>query len=230
MEYCSKGDLFDFLKHKVRGYLPANVANSIFNQILDGVQCIHEQAGMAHLDLKLENILLSNDYQIKLCDLGFSQSAYGRLFQLAGTDGYKAPEIHKIAEGSLYDEEDDNHSSTESTGENNTLRNAGYAGVQADIFSLGVILFTLHYGVPPFTEASLTDRFYKLLNFKGGAGKDRKSALKFFLKSHPSTKELFANNMIDYELMDLITSLLAENPNERPSNIGEVRNHPYLKE
>lgn len=62
MEYCAKGDLFDFLKHKAKGILPKNVANTIFNQILDGVECLHEQGGMAHLDLKLENVLLSDDY------------------------------------------------------------------------------------------------------------------------------------------------------------------------
>lgn len=59
MEYCVKGDLFDFLKTKARGNLPRNVANALFSQILDGVECLHEQGGMAHLDLKLENVLLS---------------------------------------------------------------------------------------------------------------------------------------------------------------------------
>jgi serine/threonine protein kinase len=49
------------------------------------------------LDLKLENILLTDDYRIKLCDFGFSQSVHNRIFKSVGTDGYKAPEIYKIS-------------------------------------------------------------------------------------------------------------------------------------
>lgn len=217
MEYCSKGDLFDFLKHKARGQLSSEVANSLFSHILTGIDCLHERGAMAHLDIKLENVLLSEDYQVKICDLGFSQSAHDRLFQCAGTDGYKAPEIHKTVEGGFFSMED-------ADGEN-TLENGciipelmGYSGVKADIFALGVILFTLHFGIPPFTEARMSDRFYKLLNFK--SGNDKKTNLRFFLKNHPATKDLLASNSIDYELLDLISTLLAENPNERPSSIS----------
>jgi serine/threonine protein kinase len=60
---------------------------------------------VAHLDLKLENVLLTEEFRIKLCDLGFSQSTEDRVFQSVGTDGYKAPEIYKFAEGTFEDEE-----------------------------------------------------------------------------------------------------------------------------
>lgn len=56
---------------------------------------------MAHLDLKLENVLLTEDFQVKLCDLGFSQCLHERIFKSVGTDGYKAPEIYKMADGHL---------------------------------------------------------------------------------------------------------------------------------
>jgi serine/threonine protein kinase len=46
--------------------------------------------------LKLENILLTEDFEVKLCDLGFSKSVHYRLFQGVGTDGYKAPEIYSL--------------------------------------------------------------------------------------------------------------------------------------
>jgi serine/threonine protein kinase len=57
---------------------------------------MHTNAEVAHLDLKLENVLLTDTYEVKLCDLGFSQSIHNRVYRAVGTDGYKAPEIHKL--------------------------------------------------------------------------------------------------------------------------------------
>jgi serine/threonine protein kinase len=96
LEYCQKGDLFDFIKHKSKGSLSPTLANALFHEILDAVDSLHNKAGVAHLDLKLENILLTEDFRIKLCDFGFSQSVHNRIFKSVGTDGYKAPEIYKI--------------------------------------------------------------------------------------------------------------------------------------
>ncbi len=105
----------------------------------------------------------------------------------------------------------------------------GYSGVKADIFALGVILFTLHFGVPPFSVADpKEDRLYKLLSHKSNSS-DKKASMKFFLRSHPATKDLLASNRIDYELMDLIISLLQENPCDRPADIQGIRAHPYIR-
>lgn len=68
----------------------------------------------------------------------------------------------------------------------------GYNGVKADIFSLGVILFILHFGVPPFTVAKQwEDRLYKLLSFRSNSV-DKKASMRYFLKNHPSTKDKLA--------------------------------------
>jgi serine/threonine protein kinase len=187
MEYCANGDLLNFMKNKVKGRLPHALANGLFSQILDAVDAMHSQCGIAHLDLKLDNILLSDEYQVKLCDVGFSQSAHGLLFQTAGTDGFKAPEIHKTAEGGDYffgDSQFISNMSGWSSSSAEPARKLGYNGGRADIFSLGVILFILHFGVPPFMEARFTDRLYKLLNFKGNGSSipDKKLNLRFFLR------------------------------------------------
>lgn len=52
--------------------MPKDIANSLFHKILEGVDCIHKQGEVAHLDLKLENILLTDDFRVKICDFGFS--------------------------------------------------------------------------------------------------------------------------------------------------------------
>jgi serine/threonine protein kinase len=104
LEYCPKGDLFDFLKHKAEGKIPKTVADTLFTKILDCVECMHSGAQVAHLDLKLDNVLLTEEYQVKLCDLGFSQSIHNRVYRAVGTDGYKAPEIHKLTRLEYEDE------------------------------------------------------------------------------------------------------------------------------
>ena len=58
MEYCPKGDLFDLVKRN--GKLPEKVAKHLFMQILDGVEFLHIHNQVAHLDLKLENILIGD--------------------------------------------------------------------------------------------------------------------------------------------------------------------------
>lgn len=50
--------------------------------------------GIAHLDIKLENLLIGKDLNIKLCDFGFTDKITARIFKNKGTDGYKAPEIY----------------------------------------------------------------------------------------------------------------------------------------
>lgn len=77
--------------------MPKVVADTLFHRILEGVDCMHKLGEVAHLDLKLENILLTNDFRVKLCDFGFSQSTKYNCFKNLGTDGYKAPEIQKLS-------------------------------------------------------------------------------------------------------------------------------------
>lgn len=69
MEYCSNGDLFDLVKRN--GGLKEGLAKSLFLQLLEGVEFLHNKAGIAHLDLKLENILISKNNKLKICDFGF---------------------------------------------------------------------------------------------------------------------------------------------------------------
>ena len=90
------------------------------------------------MDLKLENILIGDNFELKLCDFGFSDEVRTRHYQDRGTQGYMPPEMLSRAPG-------------------------GVDGQAADIYALGVCLFTMTFGVPPFFNASLSDRYYKLI-------------------------------------------------------------------
>ena len=62
----------------------------LFNQILEGVYYLHLK-GIAHRDLKLENIYVTQDYQIKIGDFGFATDKKTSR-KLSGTESYISPE------------------------------------------------------------------------------------------------------------------------------------------
>ena len=131
MEVCSHGDLFDLIS-KNGCIKDKALLMSLFKQVGRGVAAIH-QTGNAHLDLKLENILIDSELNLKICDFGFVQPINELLTVGYGSENYMAPEIR---------------------------RKDQYRGGQADIFSLGVILFILSFGVPPFVKADMSDRLF----------------------------------------------------------------------
>ena len=103
---------------------------------------LHRTAGVVHRDLKPENLLLSHDYQLKIADFGLSarregENGTGIHYSTVGTRQYQAPEV---------------------------LEHRSYKGDRVDIFSMGIILFTMVTGAMPYLkEASVEDPLYKLV-------------------------------------------------------------------
>ena len=135
MELAS-GDLLSHVLRTGPGGLRDAEANAYFTEVTNAIGFLHDQ-GIAHRDLKLENILLV-DGRCKLCDFGLSTDRTGdALFDVCGSLSYVAPEVK-------------------------ALTRYGYDGRIADIWSLGICLFALLCGFFPFTEASAADwRFTK---------------------------------------------------------------------
>jgi len=131
LEYASKGSLFNYIHEFPQG-LKKEHAKVFFYKILQGVLCCHNQ-GICHRDLKLDNILLDENYNPKIADFGFASLNSKNLKGGKGTSGYAAPENYK---------------------------NIIYNGLKADIFSLGVILFNLYTGTAPFQEALKNDKTF----------------------------------------------------------------------
>ncbi|XP_070340615.1 phosphorylase b kinase gamma catalytic chain, skeletal muscle/heart isoform isoform X3 [Equus asinus] len=122
-----RGELFDYLTEKVT--LSEKETRKIMRALLEVICALHK-LNIVHRDLKPENILLDDNMNIKLTDFGFScQLEPGeKLREVCGTPSYLAPEI---IECSMNDD------------------HPGY-GKEVDMWSTGVIMYTLLAGSPPF--------------------------------------------------------------------------------
>ena len=93
LEYIDGDELYDVLNAN-NMTLPESTVKYYFIQILDGLAHCHSK-GICHRDLKLENILLDKNDQIKICDFGLSSSKYFEhdYSKASGSLAYMAPEV-----------------------------------------------------------------------------------------------------------------------------------------
>jgi len=127
LDLLEGGELFDRIIEK--GHFSEKDAAHCFRQMADALDYLHGQ-NIVHRDLKPENLLFAtaaNDSAIKIIDFGLAGSCkLGPLTTPCGTPNYVAPEI---------------------------LRSAPY-GTPSDMWSIGVILYIILCGFPPFYEES----------------------------------------------------------------------------
>ncbi|KAI9783290.1 MAG: hypothetical protein M1816_001422 [Peltula sp. TS41687] len=98
MEYCPQGELFSLVQKR---YLGESDRLCLFKQLLRGVAHLHRH-GIAHRDLKLENLLLTNDGQLKITDFGVSEVFCGEhpgLRTAGGKCGMNMKEYRRSAPG-----------------------------------------------------------------------------------------------------------------------------------
>jgi serine/threonine protein kinase len=96
LELSSGGEVFDYVK--VCGGFNERVCRFYFRQFINGLSALHRK-GITHRDLKLENLLFDENFNLKIADFGFAAPLYGRdgsgkCTTPLGTVSYKAPEIH----------------------------------------------------------------------------------------------------------------------------------------
>jgi len=134
MEFVQGGLLFDLCQ--TMGAMGEDAGRFFLHQMLDSIDYMHSRR-VVHRDLKLENILIDDQLNLKLADFGFAcYKNIDALNSYRGTMTYMAPEIK---EGKTY------------------------KGQNVDMFSIGVILFIIVQGIFPFKEARKKEYFYNLL-------------------------------------------------------------------
>uniref|UniRef100_A0A8D2ZY87 non-specific serine/threonine protein kinase n=1 Tax=Scophthalmus maximus TaxID=52904 RepID=A0A8D2ZY87_SCOMX len=165
--------VFDYLV--AHGRMKEKEARAKFRQIVSAVQYCH-QKHIVHRDLKAENLLLDADMNIKIADFGFSNefTMGNKLDTFCGSPPYAAPELFQ---GKKYD------------------------GPEVDVWSLGVILYTLVSGSLPFDGQNLKELRERVLRGKYRIpfymSTDCENLLKRFLVLNPAKRGTLEQIMKD---------------------------------
>lgn len=133
LDMADGGDLLDYIK--TNGAVCEPEARKFFRQLIDAAEYLHN-LGVVHRDLKCENILLDRNKNILLSDFGFARSQpieydTGKRtlsMTFCGSYAYAPPEI---------------------------LRGIAYDGTRSDVWSLGVVLFTMLCAKLPYDDSNL---------------------------------------------------------------------------
>lgn len=226
LELVEGGELFEYLLDRKR--LPEAEARHFMLQLVEGLTYCHSN-GIFHRDLKPENLLLDLHGNIKISDFGLSTlyvgSAEGSggndrmelLHTTCGTPNYVAPEV---------------------------LENRGYDGRNADVWSLGIILFVLVAGYLPFEEDTMPGLFDKIKradfampSCSDGVGVSVEPSLE---PSSPSRRNPYARARscspqkdsssvrFSADLIELLENILVADPRRRWT-LQQVRNSAWMK-
>jgi len=177
IEHVEGGELFDYIVNK--GRLSTEEAFQIFRQIIIGVEYCHNNL-ICHRDLKPENLLLDKNNNIKIADFGMaSLMEEDKLLETScGSPHYASPEV---------------------------VKGLRYNGMEADVWSCGVVLFALLTGRLPFDDDNLQNLLKKV---KAG------------LYQMPS--------FLSDDVKDLIARMLTMEPEKR-IKIKEIKRHPWWR-
>eukprot|EP01016_Furgasonia_blochmanni_P025933 TRINITY_DN2770_c0_g1_i10.p1 TRINITY_DN2770_c0_g1~~TRINITY_DN2770_c0_g1_i10.p1 ORF type:complete len:624 (-),score=179.59 TRINITY_DN2770_c0_g1_i10:979-2850(-) len=184
MKFMRGGELFQHLR-QVRRF-PEERAKFYAAEVLLALEHLHSK-DIIYRDLKPENILMDELGHVYLTDFGMAKYVQGdNLAQsLVGTAEYLAPEV---------------------------IRCEGHSK-PADWWGLGILIFEMVYGIPPFYNQN-QDMMFELI---------QRASLKF-----PNRADIIVSPLAQ----DLITKLLNKNPATRLGTKGdgaEIRQHPWFE-
>uniref|UniRef100_A0A915P8Z7 non-specific serine/threonine protein kinase n=2 Tax=Meloidogyne TaxID=189290 RepID=A0A915P8Z7_9BILA len=187
MEYCNGGEMFDYIVRKER--LGESEARHFFRQCTGSRSGLHsfngfvvilmfglKSLGFAHRDLKPENLLLTQELQLKVIDFGLCARPLNGLTRpletCCGSPAYAAPEL---------------------------IQNQSYFGNEADIWSMGVLLYAL------LCDDTNMPRLYKQITLG----------------------QYFEPDFLSQSCKDLLRSMLTVDPKKR-ATIQQILVHPWL--
>jgi len=181
LELADGGDLFDAVVS--RKFYNEKDAKVILAELASAVGYLHNR-GIAHRDLKPENILLTKTGHLKLSDFGLSRmiDSDQMMKTLCGTPQYLAPEIILESEG---------------------ITEKGYSKA-VDIWSMGVVLYIILAGFPPFGEDSFDDIKQGKYSFKDKRWGE-----------------------VSAQAKDLISKMLTVDPTKR-FTVDQIFSHPWM--
>ena len=144
---------------------------------------MHETNKSAHLDIKPDNFVITEEKQVKLIDMAFCVSADKPTFSINGSSIYMAPEVQE-----------------------SKISGMPYDPIKADIFSLGMLIFIIYFGSPPFEQPNSDCKFFRFWLNRG--------AEKFF-QDHPTTQKMYAEGAIPRKFITVLSKMMAVDPMDR---------------
>ncbi|XP_057482092.1 probable serine/threonine protein kinase IRE isoform X1 [Actinidia eriantha] len=215
MEYLNGGDLYSLLRNL--GCLDEEMARVYLAELVLALEYLHS-LNVIHRDLKPDNLLIGPDGHIKLTDFGLS-----RVGLINSTDDLSGPPVSSttlIGDGKP--KTDAQSTKREQRQKQSVVGTPDYLapeillgmghGATADWWSVGVILFELLVGIPPFNADHPQQIFDNIIN-----------------RDIPWPRVPEEMSLEAYELID---KLLIENPVQRLGATGanEVKQHPFFKD
>lgn len=191
MELAPHGDFFDLINSGRIG-MDTKLTRTFFHQLIAGIEYLHSM-GVAHMDLKCENLLLGEDYKLKIGDFDQAYIEGQSQNMSRGTVNYRAPEQVE-----------------------RTCRNPK----AVDIYSAGVILFTLQSGgFLPYSEQEGGEEvtMFTLMHCNR----------QLFWERHSEMQEE-GSEVFDKDFKTLFMGMVAFNPEDRMS-IQEIKESKWYK-
>lgn len=155
MEYCAEGDLFGLVE---KGYLKQEARmvdrHCLFKQLVQGVNYLHSN-GIAHRDIKLENLLITRDSKLKITDFGVSEVFSGihpGLREAGGVCGKNMGDVRLCAPGIC--------GSEPYIAPEVLAKKAEYDPRALDVWSSAIIMVNLIFGGNLWSKASPKDPNY----------------------------------------------------------------------
>ena len=175
MEYANGGDLLKYTRKNKR--LEENEAAKIFKQIVYGLAHLHSR-NILHHDIKLANILLTQDGKVKIADFGISKitNTQNIMHDRCGTPIFVAPEI---------------------------VAKKGYKGFTSDYWSLGILLYRILCEKMPFKENDKIEDC--MLKFPYELSDNAKNLINGLLKINPDER-LSIPEILHHPWLNKITS------------------------
>jgi serine/threonine protein kinase len=198
LDYAMRGDFFEYIS--INRGLNHKAARIYMRQLLNALEVLHS-SNICHRDIKVDNILLDENYRLKLSDFEFchyirdQSGEYNAHTDKLGTIFYMAPEFFQLRkrgmEWKIY-----------------------HHGDKIDVFACGVVLFIMLSGNYPFHSAEKYDPDFKCFYNE----MDREA---FWKKK--------GNSNIPDSARDLINKMLEPNPEKRIT-IKEIKEHAFFNE
>lgn len=134
-EYFPGVELFT-LVHELKA-MGEDMGRHLLGHLVSALEVLQSNR-VVHRDIKLENVMVNDNLDVKLIDFGFGEEAIsGSVKSFKGTKTYMAPEIRELVQP--------------------------YNGLAADIFATAVVVFSVTRGIFPFNKACSSDKFWQLL-------------------------------------------------------------------